>query len=625
MQARFGKKKLRKVGRKFGAWNFLRSDLVAFIAQDDNARGLGKRKLRLQGLRKRIEVKRVEIMRAYQTYPASHAIVARTSASLNAFLCALRSSLGGCNPDAYKRAYMGQVIKALKEGYSCSGSRARLLYSLKPSTPSRRKTSRPLVWESILTRTLSDSMKCRESTNKLSWTNSPLDSSSIPSSLHNSFSTSAILIQLLAQGSHGERRRELGVSILWTQALLLVSGYNAQDDKPIGSTPFPAQSLSVGGSMPEALKLIAASHAASSSSAAAFASGGGEQAGGEASKKLPTIIYSSRTHGQLAQYDRNRAWAASVDSVPDIEELVTHGRNHKLCPFYMSRELCKDADIVFLPYNYLLDANTRQTLVEQVNWDNAVMIFDEAHNVEGVCSDSTSFELTAKHLTEWPKMLPGAAGEGHYFDPGWAIGKQRQLSHALHKIWSSFGAKDVCLEQLEKGSYFDPGVEPSENNVNYRQLAQDLELLRKILKMVENGLHGLMDKAPKDGITRPGAYLFEFFKSFNITSDTLPIINGSIDNANKVLQESAVEMGQSGQAMRTHTASLQYLQKSLNLAFSTTDPISNKPGAPPIHKGTGARENGEVLGSGKARLPIIFVASGVLPGIGMAFRMLTTT
>eukprot|EP00983_Pelagomonas_calceolata_P001879 62455-Pelagomonas_calceolata.AAC.1 len=52
----------------------------------------------------------------------------------------------------------------------------------------------------------------------------------------------------------------------------------------------------------------------------------------------------------------------------------------------------QDADIIFMPYNYLLDANTRKTLVDQVR--------PSAHNVEGVCSDASSCDLTAKQLTD---------------------------------------------------------------------------------------------------------------------------------------------------------------------------------------------------------------------------------
>lgn len=42
-------------------------------------------------------------------------------------------------------------------------------------------------------------------------------------------------------------------------------------------------------------------------------------------------------------------------SVIDIEDLVKVGTSHKFCPYYMSKVLIENADIVFMPYNYLLD------------------------------------------------------------------------------------------------------------------------------------------------------------------------------------------------------------------------------------------------------------------------------
>lgn len=81
-----------------------------------------------------------------------------------------------------------------------------------------------------------------------------------------------------------------------------------------------------------------------------------------------------------------------VDNIPDIEEFNRVGRAHDMCPFYMSRDGTKDADIIFMPYNYLLDISSRSAL-EGVRWHNAIVIFDEAHNVEGVCSDVASCDF----------------------------------------------------------------------------------------------------------------------------------------------------------------------------------------------------------------------------------------
>jgi hypothetical protein len=65
----------------------------------------------------------------------------------------------------------------------------------------------------------------------------------------------------------------------------------------------------------------------------------------------------------------------------DIEDLVTIGREIGPCPYYLSRELmAAGAEILFMPYNYLIDKKHRETL-KGVSWANTVLIFDEAHNL----------------------------------------------------------------------------------------------------------------------------------------------------------------------------------------------------------------------------------------------------
>lgn len=64
----------------------------------------------------------------------------------------------------------------------------------------------------------------------------------------------------------------------------------------------------------------------------------------------------------------------------DIEDLINIGRHKGPCPYYISRELSKSVDILFAPYNYLIDPGNRRSL-NGIPWDNAVLIFDEAHNL----------------------------------------------------------------------------------------------------------------------------------------------------------------------------------------------------------------------------------------------------
>lgn len=68
------------------------------------------------------------------------------------------------------------------------------------------------------------------------------------------------------------------------------------------------------------------------------------------------------------------------------------GKAHSVCPFFYARDSVKDCDLVLVPYNYLFDKEARTSL--EIQWNNAILIFDEAHNLESFASDATSFELT---------------------------------------------------------------------------------------------------------------------------------------------------------------------------------------------------------------------------------------
>lgn len=81
------------------------------------------------------------------------------------------------------------------------------------------------------------------------------------------------------------------------------------------------------------------------------------------------------------------------NEIMDIEDLVSVSKEKKMCPYYSSRELLRRADIIFMPYNYLIDSRTRKN--QNIGLENAIVIFDEAHNIEKVCEESYSFELTS--------------------------------------------------------------------------------------------------------------------------------------------------------------------------------------------------------------------------------------
>ncbi|KIY99069.1 regulator of telomere elongation helicase 1, partial [Monoraphidium neglectum] len=73
--------------------------------------------------------------------------------------------------------------------------------------------------------------------------------------------------------------------------------------------------------------------------------------------------------------------AAPTLEPPDIEDLLRVGRAASVCPYFLSRDLVAHCDVVFMPYNYLLDSGASKQL-DTLRLENAIVIFDEAHNVQ---------------------------------------------------------------------------------------------------------------------------------------------------------------------------------------------------------------------------------------------------
>ena len=89
---------------------------------------------------------------------------------------------------------------------------------------------------------------------------------------------------------------------------------------------------------------------------------------------------------------------SQVQSVMDMEDLVAMGTSRKVCPFYYTRSLVADAELILIPYNYLFDKDARESTLAEVPWDNAIVIFDEAHNLESFASESASFDLSSTDI-----------------------------------------------------------------------------------------------------------------------------------------------------------------------------------------------------------------------------------
>jgi len=82
--------------------------------------------------------------------------------------------------------------------------------------------------------------------------------------------------------------------------------------------------------------------------------------------------------------------------------------DHSPCPYYLSRALEKHAELIFAPYNYVLDPSIRKSL--DIDLAGSICVLDEAHNVEDTLRESGSGKFGEIELCEMMEMLLTFAG-----------------------------------------------------------------------------------------------------------------------------------------------------------------------------------------------------------------------
>ena len=72
------------------------------------------------------------------------------------------------------------------------------------------------------------------------------------------------------------------------------------------------------------------------------------------------------------------------------------GKQEHICPYFLQKERAKRADLILMPYNYLIDEKIRENF--DINYSNSIVIVDEAHNVNSVCEEVASLDISDKKL-----------------------------------------------------------------------------------------------------------------------------------------------------------------------------------------------------------------------------------
>jgi regulator of telomere elongation helicase 1 len=183
--------------------------------------------------------------------------------------------------------------------------------------------------------------------------------------------------------------------------------------------------------------------------------------------------------------------------VMDIEDLVSYGTKSCVCPYYMTQKAFPESDIIFLPYNYILDPVARKS--QNIDLNNAIVIFDEGHNIESSCCDVTSFQI------------------------------------AVSELDGCFNEIKQCI-QLMKTDGWDRDLHQSFK-------IQDCQEVQKRISQLSKKVRELNLSKTDQNLTKPGDYIFELLKNVDIDEGNCYRLMTNIESIIDVLSNGAKGSG----------------------------------------------------------------------------------
>lgn len=134
----------------------------------------------------------------------------------------------------------------------------------------------------------------------------------------------------------------------------------------------------------------------------------------------------SKCHSMTASWVRNRAaqhpgeqvelcdYFEKLERIGDnfavptgvytLDDLKEYSRKEGVCPYFLARKMLNQASVIIYSYYYLLDPKVAELVSKELPRDG-IVVFDEAHNIDNVCIESLSIDITRYNLESGSRSL----------------------------------------------------------------------------------------------------------------------------------------------------------------------------------------------------------------------------
>lgn len=159
-----------------------------------------------------------------------------------------------------------------------------------------------------------------------------------------------------------------------------------------------------------------------------------------------TSGFAKKVGGALCEYHENLNELEPHNLIPPgvytFEDLINYGESHKQCPYFTVRRMMAFCNIIIYSYHYLLDPKIAERVSKELAKDS-IIIFDEAHNIDNVCIESLSVDITEDSLR---RASRGASSLGRAIDEV-KVNDAQKLQDEYQKLVEGLRETELAREE----------------------------------------------------------------------------------------------------------------------------------------------------------------------------------
>ncbi|KAL5511873.1 RAD3 [Sanghuangporus vaninii] len=114
----------------------------------------------------------------------------------------------------------------------------------------------------------------------------------------------------------------------------------------------------------------------------------------EKARNNPGSVPTCSFHDNLEDFEPGNLIPPGIHTLADV---LQYGRDKGTCPYFTVRRMMAFVDVIIYSFHYLLDPKVAEQVSKDISKD-AIVVFDEAHNIDNVCLESLSIDLTRPML-----------------------------------------------------------------------------------------------------------------------------------------------------------------------------------------------------------------------------------